>query len=157
MTCRDHQVLSTNHVNENYTLKSTYKKMHWHFPVILNTLILSPWIVEQKNTSLPGNMSISHWGKRSDLETGFWKLRTDRKYVTKVQRETQLLMSIPDHKNFYRPFYAVTALLDWKHYENYMAQSIYQSSEFWDTDICEKPPSCHIHCWKPTFYRSYSK
>lgn len=22
--------------------------MHWHFPVILNTLILSPWIVEQK-------------------------------------------------------------------------------------------------------------
>lgn len=35
-----------------------------------------------KNRSLPGNMSISHWGKCSDLETGFWKLRTDMRYIT---------------------------------------------------------------------------
>lgn len=64
-------------------------------------------------------------------------------------------MSIPDHKNFYRSFYTITALLDWKHYENYMAQSIYQSSEFWElltyvknrphvTSTAESQPSTEV-------------
>jgi len=64
-----------------------------------------------------------------DLKVSFQKFRTKLKYVIKVQ-QTQQLMNIPEHKNFYRPLYAVTAPLDLKHYENYMVhQSIYPSSK----------------------------
>jgi len=45
---------------------------------------------------------------------------TNTKYVIEVQWQTQKLVNIPDHKNFYKPLYTVTALPDWKYYKNGM-------------------------------------
>lgn len=74
---------------------------------------------------------------------------TNTKYVIEVQWQTQKLVNIPDHKNFYKPLYTVTALPDWKYYKNSRDGLKYfiKPLKFGNSSIWDKQPKYHIYSW----------